>query len=189
MKKEIALLDLGGVTFQSTGRTTAHIHWDVITPLNYKYGHALNVGEDLFPTFLKEYNQLTDQQLSGTEFLKSIFDLLDFNATLLEGLRPHFKIVIVSENYRENIAYISQRYRFADWAMRQIYSVDYQLVKADDDFFPKVFHDLKDWHPEQLFLVDDSPDKLASAAHCGIEGILYKTTEQALAEVRRRFVI
>ena len=109
---KITLLDLGGVVFQSTGTSNQKIDWKVISTLNYKYGHDLNVGRDRFADFLEEYNALTKQDLAGQEFLKEVFDTLEINQELIDFLRQQSEIIIVSDNYRENIEYISQRYDF-----------------------------------------------------------------------------
>lgn len=44
-------------------------------------------------------------------------------------------IVIVSDNYRENIEYISEKYEFSKWAERQFYSFDYKIEKSNPLFF------------------------------------------------------
>lgn len=83
-KRNVVLLDLGGVVFQSTGESNQKIHWSVISKLNDKYGHDLNVGKDKFPDFIEEYNKLTKQNLTGKEFLKEVFDTLKINSELIE---------------------------------------------------------------------------------------------------------
>ena len=175
-KKKVALVDLGGVVFQSTGISNPIIDWKTITDLNYKYGHRLNIGEDLFPTFLKEYNQLTQQNLAGREFLKSIFDTLQINQELIDLVRSEYVIYIVSDNYRENIEYISQRYHFSDWSEKQFYSFDYKLEKANPKFFDMLLSQI-DEKAEELLFIDDSPKKIESAQKLGIHGILFRDNE------------
>ena len=177
-KQSITLLDLGGVVFQSTGQSNATINWPVITELNHQYGHALNIGEDQFPDFLEDYNSRTEQALTGPEFLQAVFDTLEINQALIDWLRQRSEIIIVSDNYRENIAYISERYQFQQWASQQIYSFDYQMVKADPRFFAKLKKDLSDASIEDMIFIDDSIRKIESAARHGIRGILYKSNEQ-----------
>lgn len=177
-KRKIILLDLGGVVFQSTGISNKKIQWDVITQLNYKYGHELNIGMDKFPDFLFEYNQLTSQTLKGEEFLKEVFDTLKINQELIDLIRKEHEIIIVSDNYRENIAYISKRYKFKDWAIRQIYSFDYQMVKANPDFFKKLKKDLNSYEVEEMLFIDDSINKVESARKSGIKGIVYRNNQQ-----------
>lgn len=185
MKKDrISLLDLGGVVFQSTGTSNAVIHWKVISQLNDQYGHALNIGEDLFPDFLASYNQLTGQTLSGEAFLAAVFDTLRINSELIELLRSDSDIIIVSDNYRENIEYISKRYDFESWSVGQIYSYDYQMVKSNPLFFEKLLKDLEPFEKQQMVFIDDSPKKIESAQKSGIKGILFQNTEQVKQALR-----
>ncbi|MEM1325418.1 MAG: HAD-IA family hydrolase [Bacteroidota bacterium] len=176
--QNITLLDLGGVVFQSTGTSNDLIDWTIISRLNEQYGHALNIGEDTFPDFLADYNRLTNQNLGGQAFLKAVFDTLIINQELIDIVRAHSDIIIVSDNYRENIAYISKRYRFEDWAIRQIYSFDYNVVKSDPDFFKKLLEDLSDYPIDNMLFIDDSIKKIESAQKSGIKSILYKNNQQ-----------
>ncbi len=171
------LLDLGGVVFQSTGISNEKINWTVISQLNEKYGYELNVGQDKFPDFLKEYNEHTKQDLEGQTFLKAVFDTLEINQTLINLLSSRFEIIIVSDNYRENINYISERYQFSKWAKQQIYSFDYEMVKENPNFFIRLLKEV-DIKAEELLFIDDSIKKLESANKVGIKGILYKNNEQ-----------
>lgn len=125
MKKgKITLLDLGGVVFQSTGISNGLINWPIITSLNDKYGHELNIGKNKFPEFMVEYNLLTNQNLSGKKFLEAVFDTLEINQELIDMVQRVSSIVIVSDNYRENIEYISERFEFSKWADKQYYSYE-----------------------------------------------------------------
>lgn len=177
MKKKIILLDLGGVVFNSTGTSNLEIDWKVITDLNHKHGFKLNIGEDVFPLFMKDYNERTRQSLSGADFLRLIFDTLSFNSELIEMLQEHFRIYIVSDNYRENIAYISQRYHFSEWSEKEFYSFDFKKIKSDPTFFQDLLEEIKVEASELLF-IDDSIRKLESAQKNGIQGILFKNNEQ-----------
>ena len=181
--KPLLLLDLGGVVFTSTGVDSPAIDWDAITALNHRYGYDLNVGRDVFPNFMRDYNRATGLQLTGDRFLREVFDTLEINRELIEALGRKNELVIVSDNYRENIAYIAARYRFAEWATRQIYSFDYELTKEEPDFFRRLLTDLAPCRPENLLLLDDSPEKLAAAASVGIAGVLYQSNAQALREL------
>ena len=164
--------------FQSTGVSNEVIHWDIISALNHKYGHSLNIGENIFPTFMQEYNQRTNQKIDGNNFLKSVFDTLEFNTELVSFLKAYGDITIVSDNYRENIQYISQRYAFERHFADQVYSFDYQMVKAEEDFFKRLISEKNFEEPEKLIFIDDSPEKLKSAAKHGIRGILFNNNQQ-----------
>ena len=175
MSRKITLAYLGGVVFNATGESNEKINWTVISQLNHKYGHGLNIGKDLFPTFMKEYNIRTGLNLSGPAFLKAVFDTLEFNSELVEMVGGDREIIIVSDNYRENISYISQRYNFASWATEQIYSFDYQMEKVDPLFFEKLLNELIDYDLDQMIFIDDSPRKIERAKAHGINGILFES--------------
>jgi HAD superfamily hydrolase (TIGR01509 family) len=182
-QKRITLLDLGGVVFQSTGISNEKINWTIISQLNHKYGPELDIGKDRFPDFLREYNSLTEQNLIGKEFLKEIFDTLEINKELIELIRKESEIIIVSDNYRENIEYISKRYDFESWSIQQIYSFDYQMIKKNPSFFKRLIEEVKGYEVVEMLFIDDSIKKIESAAKSGIQGILYKNNGQVKEEL------
>ena len=175
-------LDLGGVVFGASGRESGLIKWEHISALNKIYGHGLNLGEDLFADFLTDYNQLTGHNLAGETFLESIFDTLDFNQELVDHLRTRFHLHILSDNYRENIQYIAQRYHFDQWSERQFYSFQYGLTKSDAKLFEMVLEDLGQ-AAEEVILIDDDAGNLAIAASCGIRGIQFVNNQQVFNQI------
>ena len=185
-KDKTILLDLGGVVFNSTGSSNETIHWSVIAELNEQFGHRLNVGEDCFQDFMQTYNSQTEQQLSGALFLKQVFDTLVFNQPLIDLLQPHFNIIIVSDNYRENIAYIEERYQFSSWSEAAYYSYDFEMVKGNPDFFVQLKKEIN-LPVEHLLLIDDSINKLASAKRNEIQGICYRDVNQVNTELKEKY--
>lgn len=183
-KKKIALLDLGGVVFQSKGISTKEINWDIIWDLNQKYGAKMDLGGHGFLDFLIEYNKLTKQDLNEEKFLEKVFDTLDFNQALIDFLRADRDIIIVSDNYRENINYISKRYDFSSWAIQAFYSFQYKMYKSNTNFFKKLRLDINEYNLEDLIFIDDSKSKLDSAAQNGIHGFLYENNEQIIKEIQ-----
>ncbi|MEM7660572.1 MAG: HAD family hydrolase [Bacteroidota bacterium] len=178
----LLLLDLGGVVFQSTGRSSELIDWSIVSQLNHKYGHQLNVGEDLFPTFVKEYNALTKQHLDGPGFLNAIWETLEMNRALVEWLKPRFRLFILSDNYRENIAFISHRFQFADWTEGQYYSFDFALAKNNPEIFRLVLEDLG-LKGSSVFYLDDDPGNMERASAFGVKGVRFENNEQAFADL------
>lgn len=180
-KKKIALLDLGGVVFQMFGKSNKVIDWEIIWQLNAKY--VTRTGGLDFPNFLVEYNELSNQNLKGAAFLEKVFDTLDFNWELIEFIKKDRDIIIVSDNYRENIAYISKRYKFSDWSIKQIYSYEYEMYKENPAFFKRLLKENKALELKNLLLIDDSKSKLDSASKSGINGIQFINNEQVIKEI------
>lgn len=183
-KKKIILLDLGGVVFQLSGKSNETINWDIIWDLNRKYGSEMDLGGTGFSDFLIEYNILTNQSLIDVDFLEKVFDTLDFNQELIDFLREEGEIIIVSDNYRENINYISKRYDFASWAIKQIYSFDYKMYKSNPSFFARLLDEIEDYEICDMIFIDDSESKLESALQNGIKGIQYKSNKQVIADFK-----
>lgn len=181
---KVVLLDLGGVVFNSTGKESSKINWSIISKLNEKYGYDLDIGKDLFSNFLEEYNQETNQNLEEEDFLKSIFDTLDFNNELVNFLKEKFKIVILSDNYRENINYISKRYNFSDWAYKEFYSFDFGKIKSDKSLFLDVLEKL-DEKPENCIFIDDYEINIKNAKELGINGILFENNKKVFEKINQ----
>ena len=185
MNNRAILLDLGGVVFQSKGISNQQIDWDIIWKMNEVYGPMMDLGEKALSEFLMEYNKQTDQSLAAEEFLKEIFDTLTFNKSLIKELKPYGDIIIVSDNYPENIEYISKRYKFNDWAIKQYYSYDYKMYKANPLFFKRLLMDIEEYNVEDLIFIDDSIAKLESAAKNNIYGIQYRDNDQVLKQMKK----
>ena len=185
MKKKIILLDLGGVVFQSRGISNDNIDWDIIWKLNKKYGPGMDLGGPAFIDFLEEYNTSTKQQLKKQEFLKGVFDTLHFNKELIEFLKGYGDIVIVSDNYPENIEYISKRYNFEDWSIAQFYSFTYKMYKSNPEFFARLLKDLKEYEVDDMIFIDDSKSKIESAKKNSIKGILYLNNHQLKEDLKK----
>jgi len=183
-QKKIALLDLGGVVFQSKGDSNSTINWSIIGELNRQYGYELNIGYDRFPAFLKDYNARTQQSLGGRDFLQNLFDTLEINQELIGIVGENYEIIIVSDHYREAIEYVSERYAFGTWSIKQIYSFDYGMVKSNPMFFKRLLEELA-YKREEMIFIDDSPNKIESARKNGIEGILFESNEQVSAALKQ----
>jgi hypothetical protein len=181
------LLDLGGVVFNSSGDSNAQINWSIINELNHQYGHALNIGKSVFDLFMASYNEKTNQCITGSDFLRLVFDTLNFNQPLIDML-SHYPIIIVSDNYRENINYISKRYHFSKWAVEQYYSFDLELEKSDPSFFPKLLNLINKPTKEFLF-IDDSIKKIRNAREVGINSVQYLNNDSLRSELEKNGLI
>lgn len=181
------LLDLGGVVFNSSGVSNNQIKWSVINELNHQYGHALNIGQPVFDLFMAAYNEKTDLSISGSDFLSLVFDTLKFNQSLIDML-SHYPIIIVSDNYRENINYISKRFHFSKWALDQYYSFDLELEKSDPTFFPKLLELLQKPAKEFIF-IDDSIKKIRNAREVGISAVQYLDNDSLRSELEKNGLI
>jgi HAD superfamily hydrolase (TIGR01509 family) len=98
--------------------------------------------------------------------------------TLFEIIRECSDIIIVSDNYRENIEYISKRYFFKEWSISQFYSFDFKMIKSNPLFFKTLLVELSDYNKAEMVLIDDSKSNIKSAEKNGIKGIQFTNIEQ-----------
>lgn len=178
------LLDLGGVVLQPDNVLDPNINWRIINELNTKY----ESGEKYtFDDLYRHHNTLTGQSLTKTIFLDKIFSTLKVNEALVSIVRAYGDIIIVSDNYRESVNYIAKKYDFDRWSIKQVYSYDYKMVKSNPEFFKKLLKEVPQYTPENLLLIDDSPEKLKSAATVGIQGIRYENNTQIKDDLHHYF--
>lgn len=175
------LLDLGGVVFEYSGRDSDTIDWTIVKELNLTFD-KLSLGQDTLENYLGEYNRRTALNLNPREFLENIWDTLTYNEDLITYLRTRYPIYILSDNYRENIAYISKRFHFQDWCRRQFYSFDFEMTKTNPTIFVKVIEELE-IPIEDLIFIDDSPEKIASARSVGLQSIQFLNNQQLFDEL------
>ena len=179
------LLDLGGVTFNSTGNDIPGINWKIISALNHKHGSRMCIGEDAFPDFLADYNRQMNMQWSGAKFLEEIWKTLTFNHELVYDILKDYDIYIASDNYKENIDYIGPRFKFSEWSKGQYYSCDLACEKGNVEFWQKLLDHIG-IPASELLLIDDSDYKLEAASRVGIDGILYKGNDELRTQLSAR---
>lgn len=102
---------------------------------------------------------------------------------MIDFVKTDRDIIIVSDNYRENIDYISNRYNFSSWSIKQVYSYEYEMYKSNPKFFKRFLEENNEYDVVDLLLIDDSKSKLESAFQNGINGIQYVTNEQIIREI------
>ena len=171
----IVLLDLGGVALQPSELIGKKINWKIINELNAKYEAGLQYT---FLDLISEHNTLTTQSLSEKEFVTEVFKTLQLNKELIAIVSHYADIIIVSDNYKESVAYMLDRFNFEKWSIKQIYSYEYKMVKSNPDFFKKFLRENPEYDAKDLILIDDSETKLESASKSGIKGILYTNNDQ-----------
>jgi putative hydrolase of the HAD superfamily len=136
---------------------------------------------------MEAYNRKSEQRLTGEAFLETVFDSLEFNRPLVDKLKKLAPIIIASDNYRENIEYISRRFHFDSWSIAQYYSFELQIFKSDVSFFQILLKDL-DCTASDLLFIDDDPNNILTAESMGINGLIFKNNAQLFNELERYFI-
>lgn len=182
-EQPLILLDLGGVVFDYRGKQSPTINWDIVLELNSTFS-GLSLGKDTLDSYLHEYNTRTSQALSKREFLDDIWDTIEYNEELVRWLQRHFSIYILSDNYRENIEYVTERFNLDSWSEAAYYSYQFGMTKASPELFRQVIKRIGRPATDFIF-VDDSDYKLETAAQVGLRGVKHVDNESTIAALEK----
>lgn len=177
-----ALIDLGGVLFTRNEHRSGSLDWEMIDSLNSSMGDDLDIGRASLDLFVQRYNELAGAQLTSILFLEKVFSEFDLNRTLLEAVSQKLTICIASDNYKENVEFIKERFRLSDWTHKEYYSYSLGNFKSEQAFFTKVMSDLGCEAGDCLF-IDDSIQNINAASSLGIRTIHFRNNEQAITEL------
>ena len=120
-------------------------------------------------------------------FMRDLWEeyLGELNAELtayFAGLRPRYRTAIISNSFAGARSKEQERYGFAGMCDLIIYSHEVGLRKPDRRIFELACERLGVQPAEMVFL-DDVAESVASARELGIYAILFRETDQAIADI------
>ncbi len=120
------------------------------------------------------------ERLRAEFFAGDVIDwtLIDF----IRSLRPHRKTGLISNAWSGLREYIV-RHKFQDAFDQIIISAEVGMVKPQAEIYRLAAAQLG-VRPEESLFVDDFPANIQGAQQVGMIGILFRTPEQALREIR-----
>lgn len=121
---------------------------------------------------------IRDEWYKGYALDREVFDLV-------KRLRDDFKLVAFSENIRDRIAYLDEKYRFRALFDVEIYSYDHQAGKRDPEFLEVLLATLVE-RPEEILYIDNCRNVLESAERRGLNVVLYTTGQMTRIETAMR---
>lgn len=163
----------------------------LIISLIEKYGEALDLGEvTLEASILKDYNDINDSSLTADEYVAKVHNRISLNEELLSYCEQHkdsFNTSLLSNNYRENVAYIENKYdRLTRLADLRVYSCSIGMKKPGKEIFGYVLEKLQA-RPEDCVFVDDRQKNVASAKSLGMIAVNFKGNNKELFKKLDRF--
>ncbi len=103
-------------------------------------------------------------------------------AAFLAGLRPRYRTALLSNSFAGARQKEEERYHFCHLCDLVIYSHEEGMEKPDPRFFLLACERLG-VQPDEVVFVDDVEALVAAARELGMQGILFRDTAQAIAEV------
>jgi glucose-1-phosphatase len=124
-----------------------------------------------------------DLHRAGTEIFTLNLSLLPVIASLQQA---GCRLGVLSNTCESHWQYCIQNFRVVAEAF-QVYVVSYRIgtVKPDPVIF-RAAADLAGCRPEEIFYADDIPGHVAAARQAGFDAVLYASTPELVADLRRR---
>ena len=152
---------------------------------NMKLDGSTNVSLAEWEQELREVTGMTQAQ--SDDFLRDYWNLyLGVPNTRLmayfSGLRPRFKTALLSNSGAGAREKEQERYHFAEMTDLLVYSHEEGVAKPDRRIYELTWERLG-VRPNEMVFLDDAPKCIEGARALGIHSILYRHTEQAIADI------
>ena len=191
------ILDVGGVILHEKDHVKRHA-WE--TRLGLPHGELTRLVLDSEPAARAASGQvseravwravgkqlgLTDDQIGELQrdfWLSEQLDL-DF-VRFLQGLRPQYKIGILSNAWSDARTFHNARFGFNTWLDAAVYSAEVKLLKPDPRIYQLALDQLK-LAADACVFVDDKLANVQAAQALGMAGVWYRETRQAIEDIKK----
>jgi HAD superfamily hydrolase (TIGR01509 family) len=102
---------------------------------------------------------------------------------LIQNLRKNYKVVVLSNNIKERIDYLDEKYDLLRDFDAFVFSFKYGMTKRDINFFKKLLEIIKANVGECLF-IDDKEECLETAKSLGMKTIFFKNIDNLIKELK-----
>ncbi len=191
------LFDLGGVLFTNGTKK-------FIADISSKYNIDTETVKDIIDGDLgsqyreskitrDEFWKLALQQLSISESIDELeeqwingYELIEGTKKIIFELAKKYKVYYLSDNVRERVEKINDRYNFLEWFEDGIFSHEVGVRKPNPDIYKYTLNKAQ-VKPEEAVFIDDKQSALDPAKEMGITTILFESPEllrQKLIELK-----
>jgi epoxide hydrolase-like predicted phosphatase len=185
---KVVIFDLGGVLFTNGTK-------QFITFLSQQYNLDRELVKDVLDgdlgsqyregkinrdTFWKQtleklkinvdIDRLEEQWINGYELIAGTKDIIF-------ELNKQYKVYYLSDNVRERVEKINNRYNFLQWFEDGIFSHEVGVRKPNPEIYKYALQKIN-VEPHEAIFIDDKPSALAPAHEMGMKTILFESPEQ-----------
>jgi glucose-1-phosphatase len=127
---------------------------------------------------------LTATQIAELQYDYWSCEVLDSAlVSFLQGLRPRYRISILTNAWSDARTIHNSRFKFDSWLDGAIYSAEVRLLKPD----PRIYRlalDQLGLAAHACIYVDDKSTNVEAAESLGMFGVCYRNTEQTIADIQ-----
>lgn len=193
------IFDLGGVLF--TNGTAAFVK-KIVT----RYGQNETIVRDVLDGKLGSLYR--EARISREEFWRGVkevlglhekmeqlesewiesYELIEGTKKIVETLARTYKVYFLSDNVRERVEQLEQKYHFLSLFSGGIFSHEVGIRKPDPRLYRMIL-DLAHVDPHEAVYIDDKPHFLFPAQALGIGSLVFTTPEQLREDLNTRGII
>lgn len=162
-------------------------HAEFLSVLRGEVMSALAANKPSFPIW-EPHLATWGLKITGDEFFKLWFEKeatkeVAANFEIAKKIKNQVGLAIVlSDNFMERAAWIRQSFPSLQMFDKLYFSSETGFTKATEEAYKKVMQDYN-VQPQEVLFIDDDKTSVELAATLGIKGIIYKTTEQLVADL------
>lgn len=190
------IFDLGGVVFTNGTKNFAKYiaekyqkdFKETYEFLNYSdIGNEYREGKitrDEFWKKAKEKLQLKEEIDELEKIWINCYDLITGTKDIIGELKPKYKLFYLSDNVRERVNALDEKFNFLQWFDDGIFSHDVGVRKPNPRIYELTLKKAQ-VRPEETIFIDDKESSLPPAENLGITTILFTSPEQLKEELVR----
>lgn len=116
------------------------------------------------------------------------YELIEGTKKIIEALSKKYSVYYLSDNVRERVEQLEQKYHFLSLFSGGIFSHEVGIRKPDPRLYRMIL-DLARVDPHEAIYIDDKPHFLFSAQALGIGTLVFTTPEQLREDLNTRGII
>lgn len=158
--------------------TTRHNDWNLHDKGDY-------TEEEMLAKFISNDPEDEEDIRRMYDDLSILVNPYDYALDWIERLKKAgYKVYILSNYSEKSYGQASEKLSFVKAADGAVISYQEKLIKPDPAFYQVLF-DRYSVKPDEAVFIDDRADNIQAAIDCGMNGIVFKTKEQVIEDLKK----
>lgn len=147
-----------------------------------QYREAKITRDEFWKLIIEKLGLTEDIDVLETEWIRG-YELIEGTKEIILELRKKYKVYYLSDNVRERVEKINDRYGFINWFDGGIFSHEAGVRKPSPQIYQLALEKAQ-VEPEEAIFIDDKESCLAPAKALGMTTFLFETPEKLKEELK-----
>ncbi|MEI8130082.1 MAG: HAD family hydrolase [bacterium] len=126
--------------------------------------------------------KLSSRELEQVWF--ELYGLIDGMYEIILRLRPHVLVGYLSNNTKERIAYLQNKFGFMEWFDGGVFSYEVGVVKNSNKIYQCLFEKFPGVRPSEIVVIDDKMENLSLPSSLGVNCVHFTTVSNLKQSLR-----